>query len=175
MKAVWRISLVVAVVAAFVAASWRVAWFGVVEIEGRGWGAHVADAPLWSPPPEPTFAWFADRFRDEPGFPRHAVVADRVRVTAMWDLWLPLAAVWVAGTLLVVGIVHRIARAAPDPVLAAALWGGIVGVLGVATSITLWFVYGGWGAPLLGECVGLGLGVGAVIGWRRPMRRVAVL
>ena len=141
-------------------------WEGRLTRVTHTWIVDLGRAPIWAPPPEPSYATFEKDFKASEGFPAEGtpgLTITRVLKTDWMavDVLLYLWAVTLAAGLLYLAT----RRANRDLVLHLALSAGI-GLSAAAVACgALWLSFGGWGPPAPALFGGLGLIAGIVGGF----------
>ena len=122
----------------------RAHWEGTLS-DGGTWIIDLREAPIWSPPPLPTFEKFRSSFDTLPTTAASAPIrrifrADRTFVDFALYLW--------ADTALFGMIYLCVRRSSRDSILHTALCLGAMLTASAVICLLFWLVIGGWGPPL---------------------------
>lgn len=155
-------------VAVFVGAiglvAWQGRWEGHLTRGNHTWIVDLGRAPIWSPPPTPTYAIFQSDVEGSKGFPAEetpGLVFKRI-LRIDWMVIDLLLFLWPATV--VSGLVYLALRGERrDFLLHLGLCIGIGLSLGVVGCVGLWLLFGGWGPPAPELFGSLGL-IGGIVG-----------
>lgn len=166
-REIWylRIFFLLACVVCVAIATVNASWEGLLKSRDSTLILRLNNAPLWSPPPVPSYDAFEKVFSHGGGVPPRngtgfTIERSLVIETLLFHL---VVGFWLIA--LFCGAVYRLFRGSQrDLVLHIALPAAIGMALGCASSVGLWFIVGAWGPPLLLQLCFVGLMVGAVHG-----------
>jgi hypothetical protein len=145
--------------------AWNGRWEGRLTRTNFTWIVDLGRAPIWLPPPEPTYGTFQKDFKESEGFPsegtpgltiKRVLKVDWMAVDLLLYLW-PVSVI--AG-----GLYLATRGTKRDLVLHIGLSAGIGLTGGALTCVGLWLLFGGWGPPAPEFFGGLGLAAGMLAG-----------
>jgi hypothetical protein len=136
---------------------------------------NLAEAPLWVPPPVPTYATFQKTFQHSQSFPsdrasefdiRRVLLVESTILLFLFYLWL------ITGT---VSWLYRVSRGTERDIVLHVTQSAWVGLTAAALGcFVLWVLFGGWGPPAPVFFGSLGF-VGGFIGGLLKFKRNEVL
>ena len=145
--------------------AWNGRWEGRLTRGNHTWIVDLDRTPVWTPPPDPSYARFQKDFKESQSFPaeetpdlaiRRALKLDWMAVDLLVYLW-PVS--------VVAGLLYLATRGTRrDLILHLGLSAGIGLSAGAAACMGLWLLFGGWGPPVPEFFGGLGLVVSLVAG-----------
>lgn len=147
--------------------AWKGRWEGRLVDGNQTWIVDLGTAPVWDPPPNPSYEQFQIVFTVSEGLPAKDTpgVTIRRKLKLDWmatDLLLYLWYATVANGLLYLAL----RRERTDRILHLGLWMGLGLTAGAAFSFGLWLIVGGWGPPLPWFFGIMGLLIGIIVGLR---------